>query len=404
VTPSQSTPDCRSRLLSRDLLPTGTIGLRSRRARAALSALGVTIGIAAIVSVLGITRSSESALLAEIDRLGTNLLTVVNGQNLTGGEAELPGYATAMIRRVPGVGHVAPTAMLSVPGVFRSDKVPVFQTGGLALRACGPSLLGTLGATLRQGAFLNAATARLPVVVLGCQAAQTLGIPNLDRPVRVYTAGQWFAVSGILNPDPLAPEIDRSALVGFPAAARLLGYDGHPSRLYVRTVVGQTPEVAYLLAPSANPENPSSVSVSQPSAALSARAAVAGASTALLLGLGAVALLVGGIGIANVMVISVLERRSEIGLRRALGATRGHIAAQFITESALLGAIGGVAGILLGVLVTAALARARHWAVLVPPLALWGSLGIAVLIGGIAGLYPSARAARLAPAEALRSV
>jgi putative ABC transport system permease protein len=391
------------RLRLGDLLPTATLGLQSRPLRAALSAVGITIGIAAMVAVLAITRSSESALLAEIDRLGTNLLTVSNGQNLTGTEAELPAHATAMIRRIPGVQHVAPTAILNVPGVYRTNQIPSFETGGLALRACDPSLLATLGATVRQGRFLTAATARFPVAVLGYQAAQTLGIPTLDHPVRIYAAGQWLDVTGILNPDPLAPEIDRSALIGFPAA-RLLGYDGHATTLYVRTAVGRTTQVATLLGPSANPENPTTVAVSQPSAALSARIAVAGASTALFLGLGAVALLVGGIGIANVMVIGVLERRPEIGLRRALGATKGHIAAQFLTESAILATIGGLAGILLGAMVTAALANARHWGLLVPPLALWGSLLTAVAIGSIAGLYPAYKAARLPPAKALRTV
>jgi putative ABC transport system permease protein len=402
MTLPRDTPAAPSRLRLGDLPGTATLGLRTRRLRAALSALGITIGIAAIVSVLAITRSSESALLAEIDRLGTNLLTVSNGQTLGGTGAELPAHAAAMIRRVPGVRHVAPTAILNVPGVYRTNKVPAFETGGLALRACDPSLLATLGATVRQGRFLTAATARFPVAVLGYQAAQTLGIPTLDHQVRIYAAGQWLDVTGILNPDPLAPEIGRSVLIGFPAA-RLLGYDGHPSTLYVRTAVGRTAQVATLLGPSANPEDPTTVAVSQPSAALSARIAVAGASTALFLGLGAVALLVGGIGVANVMVIGVLERRHEIGLRRALGATKGHIAAQFLTESAILAAIGGLAGILLGTLVTAALARSRHWGLLVPPLALWGSLATALLIGGIAGLYPAYKAARLPPAEALRA-
>jgi putative ABC transport system permease protein len=392
----------RSRLRAADLIPIGTIGLRNRRLRAALSALGVAIGIAAVVSVLGITGSSESTLLAEIDRAGTNLLTVANGQSFGGGEAELPITATAMIRRVAGVEHVAPTALLSVPGVFRTDRVPVFENGGLAVRAADPSLLGTLRATVRQGAYLNDATERFPVTVLGFDAARNLGVANLDRPVRVDIAGRWFEVAGILNRTGLAPEIDRSALVGFPIAAEVLGYDGHPSRLYVRTQVQETVRVAGLLGATANPASPGSVGVSRPSDALAARIAVAGAATALFVGLGAVALLVGGVGIANVMVIAVLERRSEIGLRRALGATRGHIAAQFVTESVILGLIGGAVGLAIGVSVTAWMARLRHWGLLVPPIALWAGVGVAVVVGAVAGLYPAARAARLSPTEALR--
>ena len=407
MTVAQARPGlCRSRMLPADVLRSGTIGLRYRRGRALLSALGIAIGIAALVSVLGITRSSESALLAEIDQLGTNLLTVTNGQTLQGAEAELPAYATAMVRRVPGVQQAAPTAVLENARVYRTGKVPVYDTGGLAARAADPSLLAVLGGTIRQGTFLNAATSRYPVTVLGFQAAGSLGISEVNGPgppTRILIGSRWFTVAGILNPLPLAPEIDRSALVGFPVAGRLLGYDGHPSRIYVRAEVTRTAQVAGLLGPSADPENPGGAAVSQPSAALTARAAIAAASTTLFLGLGAVALLVGGIGIANVMVIAVLERRSEIGLRRALGAARRHIAAQFLTEALILGALGGSAGLLAGAAVTAVIARTRHWSLLIPPYALWGGLALAIALSGIAGLYPAVRATRLSPAEALRT-
>ena len=398
----------RSTLRPADTLRTGLAGLRYRRTRAALSALGIAIGIAALVAVLGITRSSQSALLAEIDQLGTNLLTVTNGQTIDGQEAELPVTATPMIRRIAGVEQAAPTAVLANARVYRSDRIPVYDTGGLAARAADPALLAVLGGTLRQGTFLNAAEARYPVTVLGYQAAQSLGIADLGTetgtgPPRVLIGARWFTVAGILNPLPLAPEIDRSALIGFPVAAADLGYDGHPSRIYVRTDVDATTQVAALLGPTASPQTPGGAAVSQPSAALTARLAVASASTTLFLGLGAVALLVGGIGIANVMVIAVLERRSEIGLRRALGAARAHIAAQFLTEAVMLGALGGGVGLLAGAGVTEVLARSRHWTLLIPPQALWGGPAVAVTIAALAGLYPAARAARLSPTEALRT-
>jgi putative ABC transport system permease protein len=385
----------RSRLRLADLPALATLGLRTRRTRAALSALGVAIGIACIVSVLGLTASSQAALLAEIDRLGTNMLTVTQGRALGGDEVPLPATAPTMITRVDGVTAMAPTAELRQVYAYRNDLVASVRTGSLSVRACDGALMSTLEAILSQGSFL---TDGLPVAVLGSDAAAHLGSRG-----RIWVSGHWLTVVGVLRPLPLAPEVNRSVLIGFPTATRLYGWDGTLSRIYLRAATDRVLTTAALLARTANPANPSAVEVSRPSDALTARLAVARSGTSLFLGLGAVALLVGAVGIANVMVIAVLERRGEIGLRRAIGARRRHIAAQYLGESVLLAFLGGIAGSAIGAAITLVAARGHDWTPTLPALALWGGPAVAAIIGAAAGLYPAIRAAHLAPTDALRT-
>jgi putative ABC transport system permease protein len=392
------------RLASADLLRLSSVGLRTRKLRAALSALGIAIGVAAIVAVLGLSASSQAGLLAEIDRLGTNMLTVSNGQTLFGQPAELPTQAPAMIGRIAGVTAVQDTAYVATVNVYRSPLIPAIDTNALTVQAASLGLLSVTGDALAHGSYLNAATAREPVAVLGALAAQRLGIDRVFAGERIWLGSQWFYVAGILNPAVLAPGIDTSVLVGYPAAQAYLGADGHPSTIYVRAQTSQVGAVQALLAATANPEAPNEVDVSQPSQALVARADAQSALNGLFLGLGAVALLVGAVGVANIMIISVLERRSEIGLRRALGATRGHIRIQFLAEAVILAVGGGAAGVAAGALATAIYASAKGWAVVIPALAWGGGIGAALAIGALAGLLPALRAARMSPTQALWSI
>jgi putative ABC transport system permease protein len=389
-----------SKLLPADVLRVGGVGLRMRRLRAALSALGIAIGIAAMVAVLGISESSKSDLIATLDRLGTNLLRVAPGQTVFGEEAALPEEAAAMIGRIGPVEAVS--AVEGVEGTVRRTRyIPEEETGGINIMAADIDLLTTLGATVRTGAFLDAAKARYPTVVLGSKAAERLGITRTG--VNVWLGEQWFTVVGILNPVELATDLDSAALIGFPIAKQLFDAEGSATTIYVRADPDDVDDVLDVLGATANPENPEEVEASRPSDALEARAAAKTAFTSLFLGLGAVALLVGGVGIANVMVISVLERRSEIGLRRALGATRGHIRLQFLTESLILSGLGGAVGVALGAVITVVYASNRGWETALPWYVPAGGVAAALAIGAVAGLYPAMRAARLAPTEALRT-
>ncbi|MFE1413207.1 ABC transporter permease [Streptomyces sp. NPDC058746] len=385
-----------------DLARTAGVGLRTRPLRAALSALGIAIGVAAMVAVMGLSASSQAGLLAEIDELGTNLLTVTPGRVLGGGTAELPIDAPAMIGRIKDVETVQSTGKTDA-NAFRNPYIPGINTNGISVNATSLDLPEAVRTTVAEGTYLNAATAEQPVAVLGSAAASRLGIDRIHPGARIWAGGQWFYVTGILSPATLAPEINSSVLIGFPAAQKYLDFDGHPTMVYVRADTDHVAEVRGLLAATANPAGADEVGVSRPSAALEARAATQSALGGLFLGLGAVALLVGGIGVANTMVISVLERRSEIGLRRALGATKGNIRLQFLAEAILLAALGGALGVALGTSATAVYADVKGWATVVPVLAWGGGLGAAVAIGAVAGLLPALRAARMQPTEALRT-
>ncbi|WP_245681628.1 ABC transporter permease [Actinomadura kijaniata] len=390
-----------ARLRPADVLRAGSAGLRARPARIVLSALGIAIGIATMISVVGVSASGKAGVIRQLERLGTNMLVASPGESMfTGKQTSLPEGAERMVLRIPGVRHAAATGGTPAT-VRRTDRVPKGETGGLTVQAATRDLLTTLRGRVRTGTWLNAATGRHPAVVLGSVAARRLGVTAPGE--QVFIGDRYFTVIGILDDLPLAPEIERSALVGWDAARRLLGFDGHPTAVYQRSTDAAVASVRALLPRTINPRDPQDVKVTDPSTALRAKAAAAGAFTDLLLGLGAVALLVGGVGVANTMVISVLERRHEIGLRRSLGATRGQIRLQFVTESLLLSGLGGIAGAVLGAAATFGYATFMGLPPTVPLWSLTGGLAATLAIGMLAGLYPAVRAARLSPTVALQA-
>jgi putative ABC transport system permease protein len=393
----------RARLPARELFGVALQGLRTRKLRAALSALGIAIGIGAMVAVVGVSSSAQANLIAEIDALGTNLLTVSPGTDFLGNSAVLAPSSVPMIKHMLNVENDAPIYQLANTNVYRTPYVPAEQTGGLGVDAASDNLPRVVGTTLASGHFLNAIRSAFPEAVLGAQAAATLQILQVGGHTMVYIGDHWFVVVGILKPVKLDSSLDSVVFISLPVAEKLFGALPQPSEIYVRSGQNTVTSVANLLPPTANPQDPSGVSVDRPSDVLEARAAAKGQFTTLLLGLGAVALLVGAIGIANIMVISVLERRGEIGLRRALGATRGHISIQFLAESALLAAIGGVFGLAIGAGATEVYAATKHEPFVVPLYALIAAPCAGFVIGALAGLYPAAKAARLSPTEALRA-
>ncbi|MGH9211256.1 MAG: ABC transporter permease [Acidimicrobiales bacterium] len=394
-----------SKLQPRDALRVAGTGLRARPLRVVLSALGIAVGIAAMVTVVGISASSRAEIDQQLQALGTNLLTVEPGQTLLSGEpARLPPESVDMVARIEAVTSVSAVGAIPNTYVYRNDRIDEDLTNGITALAARPDLLAAVSAQVAAGRWLDDALTSFPTVVLGATAAERLGIARTDGSVAVWLGERRFSVVGILEPAPLAPELDTAALVGWPVAQDLLGFDGSPTRLHERSPETQVDDVRALLPGTVNPQNPEEVTVSRPSDALAAQTTTDDTLITLLLALGGVALLVGGIGVANTMVIAVLERRTEIGLRRALGATRGHIRTQFLGESVLLAGLGGIAGASLGGIVTAVFASSRDWPVALPAWVLAGAAAATILVGALAGAYPAARAARMSPTAALASV
>ncbi|MFD8720199.1 ABC transporter permease [Streptomyces sp. NPDC059629] len=393
------------RLSPGDVLRLGVIGLRVRKMRAALSALGISIGIATMIMVTGIPASSQKELLSQLTALGTNLLQAQPVQS-GGQKTPLPKDADRMAARIGPVTRASAVANTNTT-IQRTDHSDPSDSIAVSVLAARDNLLTTVNGSVNTGRFLTPATDRFPTVVLGHQAAATLGfkklLPGQPAP-QVVIDHRWFTVIGVLNPMPLTSDLEQAALVGWSAAGTYLHFDGHPTVVYVKSDEQAIDDVRSVLPATLNPELPGLVQVSRPSDALAAKRASEHSFSGLFIGLAGVALLVGGIGVANTMIISVLERRREIGLRRALGANRGQIRGQFLTEAVVLSGLGGLAGAAIGSLAVAYYATYQGWPVVIPPASVAEGVVGALLVGVVAGVYPSIRAARLPPTEALATV
>ena len=397
---STTTRPKRSHLRPADILRLAGTGLRARPMRAFLSALGIAIGIAAMIAVVGVSTSSRAQLTAQLESLGTNMLTLTPGSDLTGTEVKFPTDAVGRVNKIDGVQQSSSTSLVKA-SVYRNSLSDKAATGGISALVAEPGLLDVVAGEVDKGAWLNPATSSYPSTVLGASAARRLGV--VEPGTQVWLGGTSFTVVGILKPSVLAPELDNAALIGAPVAEKLFGYAGNPTTIYERSADKAVERVRELLGPTISPQAPGAVKISRPSDALAAKNAADQAFTSLLTGVGSIALVVGGIGVANTMIISVLERRREIGLRRALGAMRSHILIQFLAEALLLAGLGGALGCVIGVGVTAGIAALRGWPFALPPLIVLAGLAVTVLIGALAGLYPAVRAARTPPTVALNS-
>ncbi|WP_273166921.1 ABC transporter permease [Actinomyces israelii] len=397
---STTTRPKRSHLRPADILRLAGTGLRARPMRAFLSALGIAIGIAAMIAVVGVSTSSRAQLTAQLESLGTNMLTLTPGSDLTGTEVKFPTDAVGRVNKIDGVQQSSSTSLVKA-SVYRNSLSDKAATGGISALVAEPGLLDVVAGEVDKGAWLNPATSSYPSTVLGASAARRLGV--VEPGTQVWLGGTSFTVVGILKPSVLAPELDNAALIGAPVAEKLFGYAGNPTTIYERSADKAVERVRGLLGPTISPQAPGAVKISRPSDALAAKNAADQAFTSLLTGVGSIALIVGGIGVANTMIISVLERRREIGLRRALGAMRSHILIQFLAEALLLAGLGGALGCVIGVGVTAGVAAANGWPFSLPALIILAGLGVTVIIGAVAGLYPAVRAARTPPTAALNA-
>jgi ABC-type antimicrobial peptide transport system permease subunit len=395
----------RSRLRAADLVAEAIAGVTARPARTFLTAAGVLLGVGAMVATLGLSQSAGNRIVGRFDALAATQVIAeplpVGGFGSGQATIRLPWDGEKDLQRLNGV--VAAGAYGAVSGASDVRSSEVSPSRQVPVMAVTPGLLEAIRGTITSGRFLTAADSarKERVVVLGREAAEKLGITGVEHRPAVTINGDRFVVVGILGRAERESGLLDAVLVPVGTAQTRFAADG-PQKVVIETVRGAARLVASQAALALNPNEPSLVRVTAPAEPRRARGEVRSDVSSLFLVLGFVSLVVGTIGIANVTLVNVLERVGEIGLRRALGAARRHIALQFLVESGLVGFGGGVAGASLGVLTVVTVAWSRSWT---PVLEAWVPLSapfLGLAAGLLAGAYPAFRAASLQPVEALR--
>ncbi len=398
----------RSAMSLRDLINEALAGMFARPGRMALTVLGVVIGMSALVATMGLTRTAGNRIISQFDQLAATELFVTARPGAASGLVDpkaLPWDAPSRLLRLNGVVAAGTMSDVDVGNELVSSspvKDPLNPSAfKLAVRAASPDLYRAVRAELETGRFPDAGhSARGErVAVLGPDAAQRLGITQLERLPAISIGDQLYMVVGILRDVGRRPEILGSVIIPEGTARRFFGLAG-PGLVVVETRIG----AAYLIADQSSvalrPDDPRALKVQVPLEPKRVKDEVQADLSVMFLMLGGLSLIVGALGIANITLVGVMERTGEIGLRRAIGATKGHIAAQFLVESASMGVIGGIIGAAAGVLIVIGVSAIQVWTPVLDPLAPILAPVVGGLIGVLSGIYPAMRAARLEPAEA----
>ena len=387
-----------------DLMGVAWSGLRARKIRTLLIMLGPIIGVAAMVSAVGLTESAKGALQAQLSQLGTNLIIAQAGGSFGSQTPTFPSDAVQRVENVSTVtGASATTNLSGVIALPIKGASTYYQAFPVPVRAADTNLPTVLGVPMISGRWLDGADTQLHTqsVVLGEGIAQQYGyLPGETRTIALN--GTNFGVVGVLAPVPLDPQLDNAAFVTQWSAKNIFHTNGQPNQIYVRSIPGSTQATAAAIPTAINLGGPTQTSTQIPSDVLQAAAQADKTLQQVALLAGLLALTVGGIGIANVMSISVIQRSPEIGIRRAVGHSRSKIGFQFLLESLFVGVLGGFLGAILGIGIVYAVSAVAGWVTVIDyaQIPIW--MGLALIVSITAGLYPSIKAARLEPLETLR--